>query len=170
MGKDARPNLPQVVKDIEDLYKAASEEDREATWLRLKYLHMEGGFGRPSKYKPEFADKAGQLAKLGATDEEIAAYLDIAVPTFYEWKAKHDDFAKACKLNKAAADDRVEDSLFKQATSGNTAAAIFWLKNRRAQEWRDKREYTVQDHRSEDDIAKALMARVSQADKGKRPN
>jgi hypothetical protein len=36
-----------------------------------------------------------------------------------------------------ASDDRVEESLYRNALGGNTTAQIFWLKNRRPDRWRD---------------------------------
>jgi hypothetical protein len=36
-----------------------------------------------------------------------------------------------------ASDDRVEESLYRNALAGNTTAQIFWLKNRRPDRWRD---------------------------------
>ena len=36
----------------------------------------------------------------------------------------------------------VENALFKNAIEGNTTAQIFWLKNRRPDKWRDKREHS----------------------------
>ena len=37
-------------------------------------------------------------------------------------------------------DDEVEEALHKKALEGDTTAMIFWLKNRRPNDWRDKRE------------------------------
>ena len=41
----------------------------------------------------------------------------------------------------AAIDFEVENALYKSAIGGNVTAQIFWLKNRRKQQWRDKVEY-----------------------------
>lgn len=125
------------------------------------------GRGRPSDYKPEYAKQAEKLAQLGATDQEVASFFDVDVRTVYRWKHDHDDFCHALKVGKEIADDRVERSLYQKAIgyeqqdvkifmpanaeepvyapfvakiSPDTTAAIFWLKNRRSQEWRDKRE------------------------------
>lgn len=123
--------------------------------------------GRPSDFKPEFCETARQLCEGGATDEEIAQALGVHVATIYRWKAKHPAFCEAIKVGKAAADDRVELSLYHKAIGykheavkifmpagavmpvyapytehvpPDTTAAIFWLKNRRAAAWRDKTE------------------------------
>lgn len=54
-------------------------------------------------------------------------------------------FLQSLKEAKQAADDLVEASLFHKAIGWNgmpsdTTAAIFWLKNRRPAEWREKQE------------------------------
>lgn len=122
--------------------------------------------GRPSSYKPEFAKQASKLAELGATDQELADFFEVDVRTIYRWKHDHADFCHALKLGKDVADTRVERSLYQKAIgyeqdevkifmpggatepvyapyrakiAPDTTAAIFWLKNRRSQEWRDAR-------------------------------
>jgi hypothetical protein len=119
--------------------------------------------GRPSKFQPEFVTQAEKLCKLGATDMEIADFFEVDVRTLYRWKAEHEGFCQALKSGKDQADERVERSLYARATGyehddmdirvvegvvvqtpirkhypPDTTAAIFWLKNRRAAEWRDK--------------------------------
>lgn len=123
---------------------------------------------RPSKYKPEFVAQAEKLCKLGATDLEIADFFEIDVRTLHRWKAEHDEFCHALKAGKAQADERVERSLFSRANGyehdevdirvvggeiiqtpirkfypPDTTACIFWLKNRKPAEWRDKVDQTV---------------------------
>jgi hypothetical protein len=122
--------------------------------------------GRPSSYKPEYAAQAEKLCLLGATDQEIADFLGVNVATVYRWKHDHDDFCEALKTGKAFADERVERSLYQRAIgyeqeevkifmpggadapvyapftakiAPDVTAAIFWLKNRRSQQWRDVR-------------------------------
>lgn len=122
--------------------------------------------GRPTKYKPEYAQQAESLCKLGATDLELADAFEVNVHTIYRWQAAHPAFCKALKAGKEAADERVERSLYHKATGysfdavkifnangkalkvkyrehvpPDTTAMIFWLKNRRPDEWRDKREH-----------------------------
>lgn len=123
---------------------------------------------RPSKYKPEFVAQAEKLCKLGATDLEIADFFEIDVRTLHRWKAEHEEFCHALKAGKAQADERVERSLFSRANGyehdevdirvvggeivqtpirkfypPDTTACIFWLKNRKPAEWRDKVDQTV---------------------------
>ena len=122
---------------------------------------------RPTSYKPEFAEQVAHFAKLGATDQEIADFFKVDARTIYRWKHDHDEFCQALKVGKDVADDRVERSLYQRAIgyeqeevkifmpanatapvyapfrakiAADVTAGIFWLKNRRSQAWRDKRE------------------------------
>jgi hypothetical protein len=123
--------------------------------------------GRPSSFQPEFVSQAEKLCELGATDEDIANFFEVDVRTVYRWKHANPEFCQALKSGKGAADDRVERSLYHKAVGykfdavkifmpanadapvyaeyqehvpPDTTAAIFWLKNRRPEQWRDKRE------------------------------
>jgi hypothetical protein len=123
--------------------------------------------GRPPKYKDEYAAQAFKLCQLGATDQELADFFEVEVRTVYRWRNDHDEFCQATKAGKEAADDRVERSLYQKAVgyeqdevkifmpagapapvyapyrakiAPDTTAAIFWLKNRRSQEWRDRQQ------------------------------
>lgn len=119
--------------------------------------------GRPSSYKPEYATQAAKLAKLGATDQEIADFFEVSERTINRWRATFDDFCRSLKVSKESADERVERSLFARAVgyeheevdirvidkrvvltpirkryAPDTVACIFWLKNRRPDLWREK--------------------------------
>jgi hypothetical protein len=121
--------------------------------------------GRPTKFKPEYVDQAQKLCGHGLTDEELADFFDVCVSTIYAWKSKHPEFSQAIKIGGSPCDDRVERSLYQRATGytiktekvfnaggeilraatkehvpPDTGAAIFWLKNRRKDRWRDKTE------------------------------
>lgn len=105
------------------------------------------------------------LARLGATDAEIAEFFDVDVRTIYRWKNTHEAFCQALSIGKDEADERVVRSLYHKAigyeqdavkifmpagaaepvyapyvekVAPDTTAAIFWLKNRRPAEWRDR--------------------------------
>lgn len=79
-------------------------------------------------------------ARDGLTDEQIAHNIGINRDTLYTWKKKYPDFADVLKRTKEVVDRQVENALFKKACEGDTTAMIFWLKNRRPNDWRDKRE------------------------------
>ena len=77
-------------------------------------------------------------ARNGLTNEQIASNMDIVVSTLWEWRKKSPKISNALKIGKDEADIQVENALYKAALKGNTTAMIFWLKNRRSKEWRDK--------------------------------
>jgi hypothetical protein len=79
------------------------------------------------------------IASLGLTDEEIAVILGISRRTLNYWK-KAPPFLHSLKRGKLKADFQITKSLYEKAKAGDTTAMIFWLKNRRPDLWRDKRE------------------------------
>ncbi len=141
--------------------------------------------GRPTKYKPEFAKSAAKLCKLGATDAQLADFFEVAVSTINLWKVKHPEFSESVKVPKSEADARVEQSLYLRAMGyehdevdlrvvggelvktdirkfypPDTTAAIFWLKNRKPDEWRDKHDV---EHSGD------LIVKINKLTDGNRP-
>ncbi|MBS0366719.1 MAG: helix-turn-helix domain-containing protein [Proteobacteria bacterium] len=123
--------------------------------------------GRPTNYRPEFCEIVARLAAGGATDFELAQALGCAAGTLYRWRSTHPEFEEATRLGKECADDRVERSLYHRAIGysyptvkimqdkgkpvvvkyiehvpPDPAAAFMWLRNRKPDEWRDRRELT----------------------------
>lgn len=99
--------------------------------------------GRPSDYEPWMLQHATFLAHAGCTDAEIAEDLGVTTVTLYAWMRLRPDFLSAIRSAKEAPDERVKRSLFDQALAGNTTAQIFWLKNRRPHEFRDRQEHEL---------------------------
>lgn len=101
-------------------------------------------------------------ARDGLSNEQIAYNMGISDRTLYKWQKKNVQFKQALKVGKDTADRQVENALFKSALGyeykeevvtndgrvvtvtkhqkANTTAQIFWLKNRKSEKWRDKRE------------------------------
>ena len=77
-------------------------------------------------------------ARAGLTDEQIMHNMGISNWTFYEWKKKSTEIAEALKKTKEIVDYEVECALLENAMKGNVTAQIFWLKNRKKNEWREK--------------------------------
>lgn len=147
---------------------------------------------RPSKYKPEFAEQAAKLCALGATDAQMADFFGVAVSTVALWKVQHPEFSDAIRAPKEIADERVEQSLYRRALGyehdetdirvvggeivkteirkvypPDTAAAIFWLKNRAG--WRDKVETEVSGSLSmlpDDALEQRIAALMAKANAG----
>ena len=77
-------------------------------------------------------------ARSGLTEEQIAHNMGISRPTLWEWKKKEPIIFNTLKRNKDVVDYEVENALLKNAMEGNVTAQIFWLKNRKKIEWREK--------------------------------
>lgn len=80
-------------------------------------------------------------ARDGLTEEQISTNMGIGRTTLYEWKQKEPNIANALKKGKEVVDFEVENALLKSAMEGNVTAQIFWLKNRKQKEWREKVQY-----------------------------
>lgn len=121
--------------------------------------------GRPTDYDPEYNEQARKLCLLGATDEELADFFGVTEQTINNWKIAHPEFFESIKEGKERADSEVASKLFHRACGysheavqiavdaktgkdhavpyikhypPDTAAGIFWLKNRRKKDWREK--------------------------------
>lgn len=100
-------------------------------------------------------------ARDGLTDIQMAEKLGISEASFYKYRNEHEEFTEALKNGKEIIDTMVENALLKAALGyeyeerkiteegvermkkvahPNTTALIFWLKNRKPREWRDKQE------------------------------
>jgi hypothetical protein len=135
---------------------------------------------------------ARKCCERGMTDIEVADMLGIGLSTLYRWKLDHPAFARVFKLGKAAADDRVERSLYSRAIGydyiaekatmtrhgqktmryrqhipPDTAAAVWYLKNRRPDRWRDsfRHEHAASPYNGIEDPAelRALLIKQAQA-------
>ena len=99
-------------------------------------------------------------ARDGLTDEQISNNLGIHIATFYDYKKKYSEFSESLKKGKEIVDYEVENALLKRAlgyeydeityecgeevkrvrkqVAPDTTAQIFWLKNRKPAQWREK--------------------------------
>ncbi len=80
-------------------------------------------------------------ARDGLSEQQIANNMGIGRTTLYEWKQKEPDIANTLKKGREVVDFEVENALLKSALEGNVTAQIFWLKNRKKEQWREKQEY-----------------------------
>ena len=133
----------------------------------MKKANKNNSVGRPSSYKPEYNELVYKLCLLGATDKEIANILHVNELTINRWKKSEPEFCKSLKSGKEIADTNVAESLYNRALGyshpedkifnnngealivktikhypPDTTAAIFWLKNRQPDKWRDRKEFT----------------------------
>jgi transposase-like protein len=122
--------------------------------------------GRPSKFDDVDKEYWAFLIEKGYTNREIANKIGVDESTIYNWMKVHDQFFKSLKGFREFADSEVEASLYQRAKGykvkevklfqdkrGNIiehevmksyppdpTSMIFWLKNRKPDQWRDKQE------------------------------
>ena len=77
-------------------------------------------------------------ARDGLTFEQIAHNIGINVTTLRDWRKKEPTISAILKKGREVVDYEVENALLKSALEGNTTAQIFWLKNRKPKDWKDK--------------------------------
>lgn len=100
---------------------------------------------------------------MGATDMDLAEFFGVARRTILRWQVQHQGFCHSLKAGKTELDERVERSLYHRAVGytfeaeevfqfqgeivrakvekhvpPDTTSMIFWLKNRKPEQWRDK--------------------------------
>lgn len=121
-------------------------------------------------------------ARDGLIDEQIAHNMGITTKTLYEWKNKYGEISEALKKGKEVIDRQVENALLKRAlgyaydettyedgvetkrvtkeVAPDTTAQIFWLKNRKPAEWRDKIEQQQEIAVHDDGFIEALKGTI----------
>ena len=123
--------------------------------------------------EPDGLLKLEGWARDGLTDEQIAKNMGIALSTLKLWKNGHPAILAALKRGKEVIDIEVENALYKRAigytyeevkeeempdgrirrtvttkeVAGDTTAQIFWLKNRKPAEWRDKQNVEIEQNK-----------------------
>jgi hypothetical protein len=128
----------------------------------MRSIAMAGG--RPTAYKPENAEIARNACMMGATNETLAARFGVSRRTIDSWIATTPEFSSAIKQGREGANEAVVSALFARATGmeqkmtkvfchrgqpvtadytvhlpPDVRACIFWLRNRRPEEWRESR-------------------------------
>ncbi len=135
------------------------------------------------------------MTDIGAIRPDLARAFDVEERTVDAWIKENEEFSQAIKAARVNADARVERRLFERAVGfehdseeifcargkvtraktrklypPETTAAIFWLKNRKPEEWRDKQvhEHTgpnngpIQTQQADDQMIAQLVAVAGQ--------
>jgi hypothetical protein len=120
--------------------------------------------GRPTAYKPENAEIARQSCMMGATNDTLAQRFEVCRRTIDSWIATIPEFSDAVRRGREFANETVVSALFARATGmeqrmtkvfchrgepvtadytvhlpPDVRACIFWLRNRRPEQWRESR-------------------------------
>lgn len=103
--------------------------------------------GRPSTYDAKYCDEAIACLTEGHSLAGFAGRIKVSRATIYTWTEQHPEFLDAVKTGQARAIEFWEARLIDMARTGkgNVTAIIFGLKNRAAEEWKDRIEHTGKD-------------------------
>lgn len=138
--------------------------------------------------EPENLIRLEGWARDGLTDEMIATKMGITRKTLAEWKKKYGNICDTLKRGKEVVDIQVENALLKRALGyqyeevsekyemgilterkvtkkeviPDTTAQIYWLKNRKPEVWRDKREQSGKEEYENDGFIEALRNQASE--------
>lgn len=98
---------------------------------------------RKSKVTTEIAERVTASLRAGADWALAARLAGVCKQTLRTYMQAHPQIAEEWEAARSEADDLIVKSLFDRASKGDTTAMIFWLKNRRPGEWRDKPENLI---------------------------
>lgn len=98
---------------------------------------------RPRKLTKAKVEQVLASLRAGADMRMAARAIGVRRQVIYHRMEADPAFKEEITEARNFADERVVESLYKQAISGNTTAMIFWLKNRKRHEWRDKYDHEV---------------------------
>lgn len=117
---------------------------------------------RPTKYQEAYAEQARKLCLLGYTDAELADFFEVSESTINKWKLDYPEFSESIKrvrpslmqklvtvfinamgfvapdIDIRVIENRIVETPLEKYYPPDTTAAIFWLKNRQKDKWRDK--------------------------------
>ena len=137
----------------------------DCTFVEYKTKFKRSKTGRPEALKDISLEELRKVASLGLTNDEIADWFGVCRNTLTAHAEKDELFLNAIKLGKLKADANVVRSLYSRAIgyshkdvhvstfqgavtmtdivkhyAPEVEACKFWLKNRRSEDWQDKKE------------------------------
>lgn len=148
-----------------ETYIAEEEEDRAVT-IRVKNFAIVKTDKTP--YSTDLDQIAHNYSLLGATHDDLAYLLKVSRATITKWMNRYESFDSAIQQGRIFADGQVAHSLYRKAIGferdeielkllnngdgtnsvhreevkrfypADTSAAIYWLKTRQPNLWRDK--------------------------------
>lgn len=158
--KRAPGKVVSIGVDVPKLDELKAEEA-----AREQFEQEAATMGRPTDYRPGYADKARAMCKLGASDFDLAEEFGVTTSTIWLWRCKFEDFSNALLEGKEAFDNRCERALAIRACGysvhtekvfcyegsivradviehypPDVGAIKMWLGNRRPDRWKDKQE------------------------------
>jgi len=136
--------------------------------------------GRPSTYKPEYAELARKFCMLGATNDDLATCFEVAGGTIDYWIKTQPDFAESVQRGRDLADVGVVEKLYSRAMGfcidtkkyvlsrgeekelrhtlhypPDVQACMFWPRNRRRRQWNERAQPPAESGLTFDDLEEA---------------
>jgi hypothetical protein len=149
-----------------------------------------GKRGPASGFEPEYCNLARKFCMLGATTEDLAGLFEVHRNTITNWMNDVPAFKEAVQQGRDVADANLAERLYQRGMgyekpavkffntrngieridytehlAPDTGACIFWLRNRRRKQWREKIEH---EHTSTDVLVAALEAACERARNARR--
>lgn len=149
--------MPEMTKSSPK--KKTAKKTKKKVSKKAKSTGVVETRGRPSLFSDEIFNKIVEMYTEGKTEDQVAEIIGVHVETIRRWKREKEGFRWASAEAKMIADEMVEASLFKKAIGFNyfeeqatrdgvqalqkyaqpdPRAQIFWLKNRRSADWKDR--------------------------------
>lgn len=180
MARRPRVSIRQAEPEVEAIEEVQREEDA---------LVPVGG--RPSLYRSNYAKMAKMLCARGATDKELAEAFDVSTNTILYWQTAHPEFGDAIRSGKCEVFDPLVERALAQRALGyavdveevkvvqgqlvrvtvrkhfppETAACVFWLKNRMGDKWKDSHTHehigVPLDQLTADELRQQIMAEAA---------
>jgi hypothetical protein len=94
---------------------------------------------RPSKFRPEVAEKIIAALKAGNTRTASALYAGIDYSTLKRWTERNAEFCAALDQAEAQAEVGHVATLAAAARAGEWRASLAWLERRRHDDWRERK-------------------------------
>ena len=141
----------------------------------------------PGHVNPDSAAPASS-ARAAPPNPDLAGRLGVARSTIGQWIATHPEFAEAVQQGRDVADATAVESLFTRVTGYNhqaekvflyrgetravtytvhvpaeIRACMFWLRNRRPEDWRERSERALAEHAQQEAADAALRAELHEA-------
>jgi hypothetical protein len=118
--------------------------------------------------------RAESVSAMGGTNAQIASALGVSIGTLFNARKRDKGLDEAIGRGKDKADLQVVSALYKKAIgydtldkggktvwlAGDTTAMIFWLKNRRPLEWKDRKDMGIGNIPDADGKVNALLVKV----------
>lgn len=90
--------LESFRQDVLESYSSPERKQMLLEWYGVNSENELPRTGRPSRYRPEYCQKAIEIMAVGRSKKDVAVHLGIRVETLYEWEKQFLEFSNAIKI------------------------------------------------------------------------